>query len=138
MLLARLENDSQGRQRFGAQWQTVDSSVAASVQREELDYLRRKLASMAAADSDTMRQLREFEASPGAPKLEQPVSVIEAETKSFALLRSDGGGSPEYVALKAASDAVEQLVNTRSQALDEIKGLLCAQWPHLPHSSHNI
>ena len=129
MLVSRLESDSQGRQRFGAQWQTVDSAVAAAVQREELDYLRSKLASMAAADTATLQQLREFEASPSASQLEQPIGAIEAQTKSLALLSSDGGQSPEYLALKAASDAVEQCVNSRHEALEEIKGSLRVQWP---------
>ena len=129
MLVSRLESDSQGRQRFGAQWQTVDSAVAAAVQREELDYLRSKLASMAAADTATLQQLREFEASPSASQLEQPIGAIEAQTKSLALLSSDGGQSSEYLALKAASDAVEQCVNSRHEALEEIKGSLRVQWP---------
>ena len=117
-----MENDSEGRQRFGAHWQTVDSAVAASVQREELDYLRRKLSSMSAADCDTLRELHEFEASPSASLLEQPISDIETQTKSLALLSSEGGKGAEFQALKAASDTVEQCVNTRSHALEEIKG----------------
>jgi hypothetical protein len=109
----RLESDSEGRQRYGAQWQAVQSAVAASVQHEELDYLRRKLAAMVAADSDTLRALREFEASPSAAALLQPISDIEAQTKSLE----------EHLALKAASEALEQCVNARSQALEEIKGV---------------
>jgi sulfite reductase alpha subunit-like flavoprotein len=92
------------------------------VQLEELDYLRGKLASMDASNSDTFSQLRDFEGSPGAAQLQQPVSAIEAQTKSLVLLKSDGSGNAEHLALKAASEAIEQCVNTRSQALDEIKG----------------
>jgi hypothetical protein len=125
-LFARLESDSEGRQRYGAQWQAVDSAVAASVQREELDYLRKKLASMAAADGDTLRTLQEFEASPGAATLQQPISDIEAHTKSLTLQNSEGGRSAELLALKAASDELEQCVNARAQALQEIKGACCA------------
>ena len=119
----RLESDSEGRQRYGAQWQAVQSAVAASVQHEELDYLRRKLAAMVAADSDTLRALREFEASPSAAALLQPISDIEAQTKSLLLQKSQGGGCEEHLALKAASEAWEQCVNARSQALEEIKGV---------------
>jgi hypothetical protein len=121
-LSLRLESDSEGRQRYGAQWQAVDSAVAASVQREELDYLRRKFASMSAADADTLRSLREFEVSPGVSVLQQPMSDIETYTKSLTLQKSEGGGSPEHLALKAASDEIEQCVNARAQALEEIKG----------------
>ena len=93
------------------------------MQHEELDYLRRKLAAMVAADSDTLRALREFEASPSAAALLQPISDIEAQTKSLLLQKSQGGGSEEHLALKAASEALEQCVNARSQALEEIKGV---------------
>jgi hypothetical protein len=126
MCRCRLENDSEGRRRYAAQWQTVDSSVAACVQREELQYLRGKLASMAAADADTLRQLKEFEESPSAGQLQEPISSIEAQAKSLALQRSEGGASAEHLALKAASDAVEQCVNTRVSALEDIKGARCA------------
>ena len=118
----RLENDVEGRKRHGAQWQTVDSSVAASVQREELVYLRGKLASMASADADTLLQLQEFEGSPSAAQLQQPISSIETQAKSLTLQRSEGSASPEHLALKAASDAIEQCVNTRASALEELKG----------------
>ena len=118
----RLENDVEGRKRHGAQWQTVDSMVAASVQREELVYLRGKLASMASADADTLLQLQEFEGSPSAAQLQQPISSIETQAKSLTLQRSEGSASPEHLALKAASDAIEQCVNTRASALEELKG----------------
>lgn len=80
---------------------------------------------MATADADTLRQLKEFESSPGSAQLLQPISAIEMQTKSLALQKSEGGDSAEHLALKAASDAIEQCVETRSQALDEIKGV-CA------------
>jgi hypothetical protein len=78
---------------------------------------------MATADADTLRHLKEFESSPGATQLLQPISAIEMQTKSLALQKSESGDSAEHLALKAASDAIEQCVDTRSQALDEIKGM---------------
>jgi hypothetical protein len=116
MFLPSVENDSEGRQRFGAHWQMAESAVAASDHRTELDNLRKKIAEVVAADSVTQRQLSEFIAS--ASQLQQPVSDIELQTKSLA------HRSQEFLVLKTANETVEQCVIARSQALDEIKGSL--------------